>query len=302
MGCGLMTSGRASLQKWRIQTGASGARPVDFAPVRQLRQSLKGGREVAQLAQRLSRARASIRTDCLLRLRLGGNRADHQPNGSNALNLSCVVRGAKRHVSVRVMSNTNRALTEQKPRKERPIPRRLVQVIDALLDGTCKSQRAACERFNLSESYVSRSMKKDKIRVYLTRRTSEAIAASQLPATSTVLRLMEMAKSEHVQIEAAKHMLALNGYHANPTAPGVNINIGSTPAGYIVQLGNKDAEVFEGEVSEVGGVMVGRRMTEEERRTGILTRTQPGTMIDVSPPRAEKPSAGRRTMAGDFDE
>jgi hypothetical protein len=160
-------------------------------------------------------------------------------------------------------------------------------VIDALLDGTCKSQRAACERFNLSESYVSRSLKREKIRVYLTRRTSEAIAASQLPATSTVLRLMEMAKSEHVQIEAAKHMLALNGYHANPTAPGVTINTGVGGIGYVICLANRDAEVYEGEVSDVGGVQYGRTMTDDERRTGILTRTQPGPMLDVAPERSK---------------
>jgi hypothetical protein len=190
------------------------------------------------------------------------------------------------------MNSTNRMPIEQKPRKERKIPRRLVQVIDALLDGSCKSQRAACERFNLSESYVSRSLKKDKIRLYLTRRTSEAIAASQLPATSTVLRLMEMAKSEHVQIEAAKHMMALNGYHANPTAPGVTINnnIGGG-VGYIVCLANRDAEVLEGDVCDVGGVLYGRKMTDEERRTGVLTPSRPGAMIDVTPAAEDRPSS-----------
>ncbi|MFZ2157244.1 MAG: hypothetical protein WAV72_14140 [Bradyrhizobium sp.] len=199
------------------------------------------------------------------------------------------------------MSNTNRAVIEQKPRKERPIPRRLVQVIDALLDGTCKSQRAACERFKLSESYVSRSMKKDKIRVYLTRRTSEAIAASQLPATSTVLRLMEMAKSEHVQIEAAKHMLALNGYHANPASPGVTVNVGGGAPGYIIQYASPGDEVFEGEIGEAGGVLIGRRMTAEERRTGVLERSQPGAIIDVTPGADDQPSSAVPALSRGYE-
>jgi hypothetical protein len=181
------------------------------------------------------------------------------------------------------MSSTNQTPIKPKPRKERPIPRRLVQVIDALLDGTCKSQRAACERFNLSESYVSRSLKKDKIRAFVTRRTRETIAASQLPATATVLRLLENARSEHVQFDAAKHMMALNGYHANPSAPGVNINIGGDRPGYIIQLGNRDAEVFEGEMSDVGGVLLGRRLTDEERRNGVQTAPRHPAMIGVTP-------------------
>jgi hypothetical protein len=192
----------------------------------------------------------------------------------------------------RCMTNTNLAKTEPKPRRERPITKKLVQVIDALLDGSCKSQKIACERFKLSPSYLSRSLKKDKIRVYLARRTSETIAASQLPATATVLRLLESAKSEHVMFDAAKHMMALNGYHANPTAPGVNINIGGASAGYIIQLAAPGDEVLEGEVGPNGGVQFGRKLSDTERRTGQLIPQHPGRTIDVSPNRAaEQPSA-----------
>jgi hypothetical protein len=201
----------------------------------------------------------------------------------------CVVTNRKVRLPICVMSSTNPASIEAKPRKERPISRRLVQVIEAILDGTCKSQRAACERYNLSESYVSRSMKKDKVRAFVAQRTRETIAAAQLPATQTVLRLLESARSEHVQLQASEFMLGLNGYHANPTAPGVNINVGSVGVGYILCLANKDAEVYEGEIGPAGGVQFGRPMTPEERRTGVLTRTPESAMIDVTP--AEQPSS-----------
>ena len=166
---------------------------------------------------------------------------------------------------------------EQKPRKERPIGRKLKQAIDLLLDGTCKNQKAACDRLKLSPSYLSRSLKSERIRVYVARRTRETIAASQLPATATVLRLLESARSEHVQFDAAKHMMALNGYHASPQAPGVTINTGNV--GYVIRLATSGAEVFEGEISDVGGVLIGRRMTDEERIDGV----QSGPIIDVSP-------------------
>jgi transcriptional regulator with XRE-family HTH domain len=113
---------------------------------------------------------------------------------------------------------------EHKPAKERPIGRKLQQAIDLLLDGSCKSQKAVCDRLKLSPSYLSRSLKSERVGAFITRRTRQTIAAGQLPATATVLRLMENAKSEHVQLDAAQHTMGLNGYHANPSAPGVQIN------------------------------------------------------------------------------
>jgi hypothetical protein len=184
----------------------------------------------------------------------------------------------------RCMTNTNLAKTEPKPKRERPISKKLVQAIDSLLDGTCRNQKSACERFKLSPSYLSRSMKKDKMRVYIARRTSEAIAASQLPATATVLRLMENGKSEHVQMDAARHMLALNGFHASPTAPGVNIHVGDgAKTGFIIQLASPGDEVLEGTLGDVGGVLIGRRMTSEERLNGVKTTPGYGPLLDVTP-------------------
>jgi hypothetical protein len=181
------------------------------------------------------------------------------------------------------MSSTNRTPIEPKPRKERPIPRRLVQVISALLDGSCKNQRAACERYKISESYVSRSLKSARIQAFIARRTRETIAASQLPATATVLRLLEGAKSEHVQFDAATHMMALNGYHANPSAPGVNINISGEKPGYIIQLAKPNDEILEGAVGDAGGVLIGRRLTDDERRNGVQATPRDPAMIDVTP-------------------
>jgi hypothetical protein len=143
------------------------------------------------------------------------------------------------------MNNANRKPIDPKPRKERPIPRRLVQVISALLDGSCKNQRAACERFKISESYVSRSLKSARIQAFIARRTRETIAASQLPATATVLRLLENGKSEHVQLQASEFMLGLNGFHAAPASPGVSVGV-NVSVGYVVKLKHiQDADQIE---------------------------------------------------------
>jgi hypothetical protein len=114
---------------------------------------------------------------------------------------------------------------------------------------------------------------------------------------------MENGKSEHVQFDAAKHMLGLNGYHANPSAPGVTINnnIGGGLGGYILQYAAPGDEVLEGEVSDVGGVLYGRKMTDEERRTGQLIPSRPGAMIDVSPGADDRPSSASPAPSRGYD-
>lgn len=185
------------------------------------------------------------------------------------------------------MTNTAVAQTGKKTPRERPIGRKLQQAIDLLLDGTCKSQKAVCDRLKLSPSYLSRSMKSERIRAFIARRTSETIAAGQLAATATVLRLVESARSEHVMFDAAKHVLGLNG-HRVAEGNTVNVTLGEGARGYIVMLGNPDAEVYEGEVTAgVGGVLFGRPKTAQELRDGVEERSLPN-MVDVTPRRDER--------------
>ena len=56
--------------------------------------------------------------------------------------------------------------------------------------------------------------------------------------------------------------------------------------GYVICLARDDAEVLEGNLSEAGGILVGRRMTEEERRNGLQT-AGPGPLIDITPTRED---------------
>ena len=179
----------------------------------------------------------------------------------------------------------------QKTGKPPRIGRKIKQAVDLILSGECASQKAVCERVGISESYLSRSLKKDNIQAFITRATAKSIATGKLAATATVLRLLQGGRSEHVQLQASELILGLNGMHASPSAPSVTVSLGGGGGvGYIVCLANKDAEVYEGNISEVGGVQYGRRMTDEERRTGILQRSQPGPMIDVTPTRTAEPA------------
>jgi hypothetical protein len=125
---------------------------------------------------------------------------------------------------------------EHKPTKPPRIGRKIRQAVELMLEGKCDSQKAVCERLGLSESYLSRSLKKDNVQVFIASATAKTISAGRLAATSTSIRLLTNAKSEHVQLQASEFILGLNGYHANPTAPGVHINIGADAPGYVVRL------------------------------------------------------------------
>jgi AraC-like DNA-binding protein len=288
MGCQLMAAKCATSKNWRNQTGASGALRNEFAPVRQLRQFLIGRGKVAHLAQRPSRARAVTRTD---------RRASPTASTATALIVSPVERTtrllcralARQHQPVHVRAQKERIMKsiEHKSSKELRIGRKIKQAIDLLLDGSCATQKAVCERLGMSETYLSRAMKKDKIRAYKSRAADKAMADGKLAATVTAIRLVTSAKSEHVQLQASEFILALNGRHANPSAPGITINSNNGGAGYIVILASNGAEVIEGSVGDCGGVLTGRRMTDEERIHGVATTPGYGHLLDVMPTRRE---------------
>jgi hypothetical protein len=185
---------------------------------------------------------------------------------------------------LRVETRRTMKTIEHNPPKEPRIGRKIKQAVSLLLDGSCSSQRAVCERLGMSETYLSRAMKQDKIQVFMSRAADKAMANGKLAATATAIRLVTSAKSEHVQLQASEFILALNGRHASPTAPGVNIHVGDgAKTGFIIQLASPGDEVLEGTLGDVGGVLIGRRMTPEERLNGVQTTPGYGPLLDIPP-------------------
>jgi hypothetical protein len=181
MGCQLIPTHCATLKNWRTQTGASGAVPSDFAPVRQLRQSLIGKGKLAHLEQRLSRARSLIRTD-----RLPPPSARQRPRYSpvpRTVQSRCTLvrwpSQTSRCTFALETSSTMKAI-EQKPAKQPRIGRKIRQAVELMLGGSCANQKAVCERLGLSESYLSRSLKKDNVQAFITRATAKTISTGKL--------------------------------------------------------------------------------------------------------------------------
>src|SRR6266404_4958559 len=117
--------------------------------------------------------------------------------------------------------NTN----EQVPAKPKRIAPRIRQVVDLLVSGECKTQKAAARRVGLHPDYVSRELKKPHVRVFIDRATLQTIASGKMRASARLVQLID-ATSEHVSADVSKHMLAIAGIKpANDAQLSVNIDI-----------------------------------------------------------------------------
>src|ERR1035437_7294404 len=93
--------------------------------------------------------------------------------------------------------------TDAKPVRERRVSPRVRHAIDLLLTGQCRLKKDASAKAWLTPERLSRALKESHVIDYLTAQTRVLLAHSQGPAEATMLRLLEQAKSEHVQKDVA---------------------------------------------------------------------------------------------------
>lgn len=125
------------------------------------------------------------------------------------------------------------APTSAKPDKPPRISKNIRQVVDLLVTGACATQKAASDRIGLHPDYVCRELKKPQVRAFIERRSRESIAAGVMRASARLNGLIDAA-SEHVSLDATKHVLAIAGIKPAADAQvSVNIDI---KAGYVIDL------------------------------------------------------------------
>jgi hypothetical protein len=123
--------------------------------------------------------------------------------------------------------------TDPKPIRERRVSKRIAEVVRLLLTGECKTQRAAAERVGMHEGYLSEALRKPHIRVFMERSARETIAKGSMRASARLIELID-AGSEHVSLDASKHILAIGGIKpAEHAHVSVNVEI---KAGYVIDL------------------------------------------------------------------
>jgi hypothetical protein len=134
---------------------------------------------------------------------------------------------------IRAKPKQELATTDAKPARERRVSKRIAEVVRLLLTGEVKTQKAAAERVGINAGYLSEALKKPHVRVFMERRVRETMANGTLRASARLVELLD-AQSEHVSLDASKHMLALNG-HQPPSGPSTLVNI-NIRAGYVIDL------------------------------------------------------------------
>lgn len=123
-----------------------------------------------------------------------------------------------------------------KPEKKERVSKKIAEVVNLLLSGECRTQKAAAERVGVTPQYVCTQLKKPAVRVFYERAARDSIAAGVMRAAARINGLVD-ASSEHVSFDAAKHVLGIAGIKPAADAQ-VSVNI-ELKAGYVIDLSER---------------------------------------------------------------
>jgi predicted DNA-binding protein (UPF0251 family) len=127
---------------------------------------------------------------------------------------------------------------QSKTEKPIRISKRLQEAIRLLSEPECKTQRAAAHKLGMSETYLCEALKKPEIQVFIARAARQTMASGLLRASKRVMELVD-AGSEHVSLDASKHVLAIGGIKP-PADAQVSVNI-DIKAGYVIDISEGQA-------------------------------------------------------------
>jgi hypothetical protein len=132
--------------------------------------------------------------------------------------------------------------TPQQPGKQPRIPRKVVHAIRLMLSGECSTIKAAAERAGLTREWLSKMLGRVHVQAFIAGETRKTIAAGQMRASARLVELVD-AGSEHVSLDAAKHVLAIEGIKP-PDQGQVAVNVGVS-VGYVINLSGETASHTE---------------------------------------------------------
>jgi hypothetical protein len=132
------------------------------------------------------------------------------------------------------------AQAPQAPAQAPRISKQVRRAIELLLSGACSTQTAAAERVGISREHLSRQLSRDHVQVFIAREVRRRIGSASMPAAARMVALLH-ATSEHVSLDAARTILALNGIQAPQTGHSINIR-NDVQVGYTIVLGARRAQ------------------------------------------------------------
>lgn len=140
---------------------------------------------------------------------------------------------------------------EQKAEKTKRVSKRLTDAIRLLASGECKTQKAAAERVGMNYTHFCEALRKPHVRVFIERECRESIASGTLIRARARLHELLDAGSEHVSLDATKHVLAIAGIKPSPDAQvSVNVDI---KAGFVIDLSEPRVPTRINEIKELDG-------------------------------------------------
>ncbi|MCK1585473.1 hypothetical protein IVB03_39455 [Bradyrhizobium sp. 168] len=128
---------------------------------------------------------------------------------------------------------TEQALKAPPPDKKKPIPKKVRHALNLMFRGECRDIKAAAEQAKLSREHLSRSLRMPHVQAFIASESRKTIAQHAIRAAARMGELVD-ASSEHVSLDASKHVLAIEGIRP-PDQSQVNVNVGVS-VGYVIDL------------------------------------------------------------------
>jgi len=100
------------------------------------------------------------------------------------------------------------------------------------------TQREAAKQAGMSENWLSTALRKPEIQAFIARKSRETVQLGVFRASHRIVELLD-ASSEHVSLDASKHVLAIEGIRP-PDQGQVSVNVGVS-VGYVIDLSGNSA-------------------------------------------------------------
>ena len=127
-----------------------------------------------------------------------------------------------------------RELIDRRTGQPRRVTAKMRKAVRLLLDGSCRTLKAASERVGVHPDYLSRALRQPHVLQYVDEQARASLAAGKMLAMSRLLQLIH-AESEHVSFDASAHALAIAGIR--PVGdPTVALNVSLAAPGYCIDL------------------------------------------------------------------
>lgn len=126
-----------------------------------------------------------------------------------------------------------RSLVDKRTGKPKRISKRIKDAIRLLLHGECKQVTTAAERVGMTRSHLSNMLSAPHVQVFIAQERARTIANASLRAAARLGELVD-ASSEHVSLDASKHVLSIQGVAPPERGAGpVNVNVA---VGFVIDL------------------------------------------------------------------